>query len=59
MRSDVKACSGVIAIDRHGDIGIAFSTLTAVWASMKNNKLRSGMRLGEYKVVGAGTAEEC
>ena len=57
MRSDVNASSGIIAIDRHGDFGIAFTTITAVWASMKNNVLLSGMRLGEYEVVGPGTVQ--
>ena len=47
----VNACSGVIAIGKHGDFGIAFNTFEAVWARMKNNKLESGMRLGKYKTV--------
>ena len=52
MGSDINAGSGVIAIDKHGNFGIAFSVTKAVWASKKNNELQSGMRFNEFKAVG-------
>ena len=39
----INSCGGVIAISKDGDFGKAFNTHQAVWASMKNNKLESGM----------------
>ena len=48
----VNACAGIIAIDKHGNFGIAFTTLEAVWAKKKNDELKSGMRVGKYEIVG-------
>lgn len=40
----------IITIDKHGDFGLAFNTLEAVWARKKNNTLQSGMNLKMAKL---------
>ena len=51
MKDCVHGHGGVIAIDRQGNFGKAFSTTRVVWASKKNNTLKSGMRLDEAETV--------
>ena len=51
MKDCVHGHGGVIAIDRQGNFGKAFSTTRVVWASKKNNTLQSGMRLNEAETV--------
>lgn len=50
MRHANASC-GVIAVDKDGNLGMAFNTVKAVWAKKKNSELRSGMRLSEYDTV--------
>ena len=46
MIESANAGSGIITVSPAGDFGIAFSTTKAVWASVKNGTLQSGIRLG-------------
>ena len=52
MKEKISASGGIIAIGKDGDFGIAFNTREAVWAVKKNDKLESGMRVGEYETEG-------
>jgi isoaspartyl peptidase/L-asparaginase-like protein (Ntn-hydrolase superfamily) len=50
METDVNDNGGVIAIDKDGNLGIHFNTPVMVWASVKDNELKSGMRKDEVYV---------
>ena len=47
MRSHVPDIGGVIAIDKKGNFGKAFTTTMMSWASIKENTMEFGLRKNE------------
>ena len=51
MKQRLNGHGGVIVIDREGNIGKAFSTVTMAWASIKDNQLHFGTEENECNVI--------
>ena len=49
MEEHVGGHGGVVAMDKNGNFGKAFTTNMMVWASIKENTLKFGMEKDEVK----------
>ena len=51
MVTSLQGLGGVIALDSHGEFGLAFSTQQMIWASVRCCVLKYGLEQGEEQQV--------
>lgn len=49
MTKHFKGTGGVIAIDKKGDVGIAFTTNKMAWAYQRGNELKFGIKPKKFE----------
>ena len=50
MASRVQGSGGAIVINKHGDVGMAFTTERMAWAWVKQDTMHSGLNHGDDSV---------